>query len=260
MPVLFLGHGSPMNALAENDFTKSLNQLGQKIPRPKAILCVSAHWQTEGTFVTSSDNPKQIYDFYGFPRELNELKYPVKGSKAAAMKVHSLIEHTSVGFDNGQWGIDHGTWSVLIHLYPIAPVPVLQLSLDLQLSPSQHYELAQELVKLREEGFLIVGSGNIVHNLWKIGWADDAPAHPWALQFDSWFKEKLLNSDDTALVNDFKTAPGGAESVPTLEHYLPALYILGARSPEDKLSFIYEGIQNSSISMRSFLLDSGQIS
>jgi 4,5-DOPA dioxygenase extradiol len=260
MPVLFLGHGSPMNALAENDFTKSLNQLGQKIPRPKAILCVSAHWQTEGTFVTSTDNPKQIYDFYGFPRELNELKYNAKGSQVAAIKVHSMIEHTSVGFDNGQWGIDHGTWSVLIHLYPTAPVPILQLSLDLQLSPSQHYELARELVKLREEGFLIVGSGNIVHNLWKIGWADDAPAHPWALQFDSWFKEKLLSSDDKAIVNDFKTAPGGAESVPTLEHYLPALYVLGARSPEDKLSFIYEGMQNASISMRSFLLDSGQIS
>jgi 4,5-DOPA dioxygenase extradiol len=147
---------------------------------------------------------------------------------------------------------------VLIHLYPNAPVPVLQLSLDTKLSPAEHFELSKELLKLREEGFLIVGSGNIVHNLWKIGWADDAPPHPWALSFDSWFKERLLESDDKALVDDFKSAPGGAESVPTLEHYLPALYILGARSPHDKLSFIYEGMQNASISMRSFILDSKQ--
>ena len=259
MPVLFLGHGSPMNALAENSFTKTLNSLGKSLPEPKAILCISAHWQTEGTFVTSTDNPKQIYDFYGFPRELNELKYPAKGSQVAAIKVHSLFENVSVGFDNGQWGIDHGAWSVLIHLYPQANIPVLQLSMDLKLSPQEHYELAKELIKLREEGFLVVGSGNIVHNLWKIGWADDAPAHPWATGFDEWFKEKLLSEDDKALVADFKTAPGGQESVPTLEHYLPALYVLAARKPDDKLSFIFEGIQNSSISMRSFILDSRQI-
>lgn len=253
MPVIFLGHGSPMNALAENDYSKSLNLLGQSLPTPKAILCISAHWQTEGSFVTSTDSPRQIYDFYGFPRELNQLKYPAKGSSFAAIKIRSLIEGTSIGFDNGQWGIDHGTWSVLIHLYPTASIPVLQLSMDLKLSPEQHYEFAKELVKLRQEGFLIVGSGNIVHNLWKIGWADDAPPHPWALSFDSWFKEKLSASDDQSLVKDFKTAPGGVESVPTLEHYLPALYVLAARTPQDKLTYIYEGIQNSSISMRSFV-------
>jgi len=253
MPVIFLGHGSPMNALAENEYTKILNKLGPTLPKPKAILCVSAHWQTEGTFVTSTDNPRQIYDFYGFPRELNELKYPAKGSSAAAMKIHSLIEGTSVGFDNGHWGIDHGTWSVLIHLFPAANIPVLQLSMDLKMTPEQHYEFAKELVKLRSEGILIIGSGNIVHNLWKIGWADDAPSHPWALEFDKWFKEKLLAGDDSSLVKDFKTAPGGAESVPTLEHYLPALYVLAARTPQDKLKFIFEGMQNSSISMRSFV-------
>jgi len=152
MPALFIGHGSPMNAIEDNSYTQSLRKLGERLPRPKAILCISAHWQTKGTFVTSTDTPKQIYDFYGFPEELYNVKYKAVGSSVAALKIHSVIENFKIDFDNGQWGLDHGTWCVLQHLYPKADIPVLQLSLNVNLTPQEHFNLGRELNKLRELG------------------------------------------------------------------------------------------------------------
>lgn len=255
MPVLFIGHGSPMNTLALNRYTQTMREFGKKLPTPKAILCISAHWETRGTMLTSTDNPKQIYDFSGFPPELHKFSYPAKGSQHAAMKIYSVVEDTRIGFDNGEWGLDHGTWSVLAHLFPEANVPVLQLSLDVNKTPEEHFKLAQELSKLRDLGILIVGSGNIVHNLRTISWQEDAPAQDWAVQFDRWFKDNAIEKNYGPLVSQFHAAPGGEKSIPSLEHYLPALYILGASLPDDRMVFFNEEIQNASISMRSFIFE-----
>lgn len=253
MPVLFIGHGSPMNAIADNDYTKTLNRLGLELPAPKAILVVSAHWLTQGTFVTSTDTPKMIYDFFGFPHELFAATYPARGSQAAALKINHLIEDTRIQFDNGTWGIDHGSWSVLRHLYPKADVPALQLSIDLSQPPAWHFKFAQELVKLREEGILIIGSGNIVHNLRNFSWKEEGPVFDWALEFDQWFKQKLEARDFNSLITDYNKTETGKLSVPALDHYLPAIYALGASLPDDKLTHVYEEIQNGSIAMRSFM-------
>lgn len=255
MPVVFIGHGSPMNALADNEYTKSLNQLGQYLPRPQAILVVSAHWLTEGSFITSTEQPKVIYDFYGFPEKLYQVHYPAQGSVAAAIKIHSLVENTRLRFDNGEWGLDHGSWSILKHIYPAADIPVLQLSLDIRKSTEEHFQLAQELQKLRELGILIIGSGNVVHNLREISWQENAPAFSWADEFDSWVKQRLEARDFKSLISGFRESPSGQLSVPTLDHYLPMLYTIGASRPEDRLSFIYNQIQNASISMLSFLFE-----
>lgn len=253
LPVLFIGHGSPMNAIADNDYTKTLNRLGSELPKPKAILVVSAHWLTQGTFVTSTDTPKMIYDFFGFPHELFEAKYPAPGSQAAALRINHLIEGTRIQFDNGSWGLDHGSWSVLRHLYPKADVPILQLSIDLSKPPAWHFEFAKELVKLRDEGILIVGSGNIVHNLRNFSWKENVPVYDWAEEFDQWYKQKLEARDFNALVSDYDKTESGRLSVPSLDHYLPAIYTFGASLPEDKLIHVYEEIQNGSIAMRSFM-------
>ncbi|MGZ3689981.1 MAG: 4,5-DOPA-extradiol-dioxygenase [Pseudobdellovibrio sp.] len=258
MPALFIGHGSPMNAIEDNSYTQSLHRLGERLPRPKAILCISAHWQTKGTFITSTDKPKQIYDFYGFPEELYAVKYDAPGSSVAALKIHSAIDNFKIDFDNGQWGLDHGTWCVLRHLYPAADIPVLQLSLNVNLTPQQHFDLGRELQKLREHGIMIIGSGNIVHNLRTISWNENETPLPWASQFHEWFKNNLKNGTTASLINDFHASESGLKSVPTLEHYLPALYTLGARTPQDKLEIIVDQVQNASISMLSFLFTPSQ--
>ncbi len=258
MPVLFIGHGSPMNALADNSYTQKLNQLGTQLPRPKAILCISAHWQTNGTYITSTDKPKTIYDFGGFPDELYQVKYDAPGSSVAALKIHSVIENFKINFDNGEWGLDHGTWSVLKHLYPQADIPVLQLSLDVNLTPQQHFNLAKELYQLRELGLLIIGSGNIVHNLRTISWNESEPPFKWANDFNEWFKSHLQSKDFAPLVNDYLQHESGRKSVPTPEHYLPALYTLGAGHVDDKLEIIVDQMQNASISMLSFMLTPSQ--
>lgn len=252
MPSLFIGHGSPMNAIEQNAFTQTLNLLGQKLPRPKAILCISAHWMTSGVWVTEMSNPPTIHDFYGFPQALFDVQYPALGSPEVANLVKELAPNYQITGDKESWGLDHGTWSVLRHLYPAANIPVLQLSLNMNEGPEYHFKLAQELGKLRSKGVMILGSGNIVHNLSRLDWSKEAKPHDWAIEFDEWMKKKILKRDYQALTTRFLDSEAGKLSNPTLDHYYPVLYALGAGLGENEFKFEYEEIQNASISMRSF--------
>ncbi len=254
MPLLFIGHGSPMNAIDDNNFTRTLNILGSKLPKPRAILVISAHWMTEGTWVTEMAKPKTIHDFYGFPQELFDVQYPAPGSPETAKLIQEMTTHPKVHGDREMWGLDHGTWSVLRHLYPQADIPVLQLSLHMAQPPEYHYKLGQELSMLRDKGILILGSGNLVHNLHQIRWEPNAKPYDWAVEFDEWLKRKLSDRDFSAVINDFHRTKAGNLSVPTLDHYYPLHYILGAADDRDELKFEYEELQNGSISMRSFRL------
>ncbi|MAE58830.1 MAG: 4,5-DOPA dioxygenase extradiol [Halobacteriovorax sp.] len=253
-PVLFLGHGSPMNAIAENNFTKKLNKLAQEIPIPKAILIISAHWETKGSWLTGMEKPKTIHDFYGFPKSLYEVQYPAPGSPELVSKIQREIKTPSIHNDQNQWGLDHGTWSVLRHIYPNANIPIVQLSIDKTKPFEYHYELGQQISFLREQGVLIMGSGNIVHNLKKISWQEDAPIHGWALEFDQWVKKRAQERDFESLVKKATNTKAGQLSIPTPEHYLPLLYVLGAGGKDGDLIFDIEEIQNASIAMRSFRL------
>ena len=250
-PVLFLGHGSPMNAIEDNVFTRTLSALGARLPRPEAVLCVSAHWQTRGSLVTGMAAPRTIHDFGGFPEALYKVRYPAPGSPALAALVRETVGPATVSIDESEWGLDHGSWSVLRHLYPKADVPVVQLSVDAGAPARRHFELGEKLRPLREKGILILGSGNIVHNLRRIAFEEDAAPESWAVEFDAWVKGRLEKRDFDALLGDLAAAPSGALAVPTPDHYDPLLYILGASDAGDKLRFEYEGIQNGSISMRS---------
>lgn len=252
LPALFLGHGSPMNAIEDNRFTRSLNALGEAMARPEAILVISAHWMTEGTWITHMDRPKTIHDFHGFPQQLFDVQYPAPGRPDIAEAIQKDIVDPKIHLDHEAWGLDHGTWAVLRHMYPDANIPVMQLSIYMSQPPEYHLKLGQELAKLREKGILIVGSGNIVHNLRKIRWENNPTPYDWALEFDDWTKQKLLGRDFKALQNDFLKMEAGKLSVPSMDHYYPLLYVLGASNPKDELSFEYEEIQNASISMRSF--------
>lgn len=251
-PVFFLGHGSPMNAIAENDYTKRLAGMRELAPAPRAILMVSAHWLTEGTYVTAMAQPRTIHDFYGFPEELGKVQYPAPGDPGLARELAKEITSPLITLDEREWGLDHGTWSVLRHIYPAAEIPVLQLSIDITRPPEWHYELGRQLASLRERGVLIVGSGNLVHNLRRISWDPRAKPVDWALEFDAWTKEKLLRRDDLALTRDFTASKAGKLSVPTPDHYYPLLYVLGA-SEKSEPRFSVEEIQNGSIAMRSFV-------
>lgn len=251
-PVIFIGHGSPMNAIANNEFTQSLNSIRNLYPYPKAILCISAHWMTEGTWLTHQKEPKTIHDFYGFPPALFDVQYPAPGHPELAEALAAKIKEPSLYLDDEMWGLDHGTWSVLRHIYPEADIPVIQLSLDMEKDASYHYELGKQLASLRDEGILIIGSGNIVHNLRVLKWGEDALPYDWAVKFDLWAKTKLEARDFKALISDYENSTEGKLSVPTPEHYYPLLYILGASLESDFLSFHYEEIQNASISMRTF--------
>ena len=209
LPVLFLGHGSPMNAIEDNSFTRRLNEMGQTMERPRAILAISAHGLTRGTFVTHMKNPRTIHDFYGFPKALFDVEYPAPGSPEIAEAIAELVSNPRIGFDEDQWGIDHGTWSVLTHLYPRADVPVIQLSIDIAEPPEFHYRLGQSIAAIRDRGVMILGSGNIVHNLQKIRWEKDAAPFDWAVEFDAWVKDQLLKRNHDQLVHDFLTTPAG---------------------------------------------------
>ncbi len=255
-PALFIGHGSPMNALADQTrYAQSLRLLRARFPEPKAVLCVSAHWMTRGTTaVTHMDRPRTIHDFYGFPDELFAVQYPAPGHPALAEQVARL---TGAVLDDQEWGLDHGTWSVLRHVFPAAGVPVVQLSLDMNLLSREHFKLGEKLKPLRDEGVWILGSGNVVHNLRQIRWEENAEPFPWAAEFDLWFKERLRAGDFRALIDDFRAEPAGPPSVPTLEHYLPVLYVLGAAKPGDRLETVHDEIQNGSISMLSFSFSDG---
>jgi 4,5-DOPA dioxygenase extradiol len=253
MPLLFVGHGSPMNIVQKNDFTESLRKAGKALPKPRLILCVSAHWVADGTFVTGAARPKQIYDFYGFPDELYQVAYPVAGSTNDAERVTKLGKEIPVTSDD-RWGIDHGTWSVLHHLYPDHDIPVLQLSLDGNKDEAEHFHLASFLKPLRSEGVLIIGSGNIVHNLRLISWLQSGEEpFPWAKKFDEQVKDALARKDDDLLIRyDSRDKNAGSHAVPTNEHYLPLLYIAALRQDNERIEYIHEGFQHRSISMRSF--------
>jgi 4,5-DOPA dioxygenase extradiol len=250
MPVLFIGHGNPMNAIRDTPFTRTLKELGKRLPRPKAVLCVSAHWMTEGTWVTHMGKPKTIHDFYGFPQELFDIKYPAPGDPATANLIIRDSADPAIHPDNEIWGLDHGSWSVLRHMYPEADIPVVQLSLDMTQPSEFHIELGEKLRHLREDGILIVGSGNIVHNLRRASFADDAPPFDWAIEFDVWVKHRLQDGDFRSIVRDARASAAGKLSIPTPDHWYPFLYTLGASDKSDVLRFEYEGIENSSISMR----------
>lgn len=252
MPIVFIGHGSPMNAIESNVYTEMQKQLGKNLPKPKAILVISAHWMTKGSWVTGMEKPKTIHDFYGFPKELFEQQYPAPGDPGLANNLHQKIQNPSIIIDHNEWGLDHGTWSVLTHMFPDANIPVVQLSLDMSKPPEYHFELGKQISYLREQGILIIGSGNIVHNLRTMNWKKDAAALDWAEQFDNWVKEKLNERDFNALVYDSLKSSEGKLSIPSLDHYLPLLYVLGAASKSEEITFEVEGIQHGSISMQSF--------
>lgn len=250
MPVLFIGHGSPMNAIENNEFSRRLEELGRELPSPRAILCVSAHWMTEGTWVARMPRPKTIHDFYGFPKDLFDVQYPAPGSPEIADLVRKTVKDPKVQADEEMWGLDHGSWAILRKMYPKAEIPVLQLSLYLSQPGEYHYQLGQQLKPLRDQGILIVGSGNIVHNLRKIVWEEKAPAFDWAVEFDEWVKAKLVARDHQALISRYLETEAGRFSVPTPDHYYPLLTVLGATYADENVTFEFEGMQNGSISMR----------
>lgn len=251
MPTLFLAHGSPMNAISKNSFTEFLSHAAADIPLPKAILVVSAHWETMGTKVTKLERPKTIHDFGGFPEPLYQIQYPAPGNVVLADRISQLISRVET---DATWGLDHGTWSVLKFVYPKADIPVLQLSLNRNLNFKDHLELARELAPLRDEGVLIVGSGNVTHNLRRISWTEDAPSADWAVEFDELLKQALLNGDENFLLGkESKFQSLWQMAHPSMEHYLPVLYAYGAGGGPENVKFIFEGMQNSSLSMRSML-------
>jgi 4,5-DOPA dioxygenase extradiol len=247
MPVLFVGHGSPMNAIEENEYSHTWSEIGKKLPRPQAILCISAHWETPTTQLTGMPHPKTIHDFYGFPRELNEMQYPAPGSTELATRVSELLGSDRVSLDQ-RWGLDHGTWSVLARMYPQADVPVVQLSLAHTRDGQFHYDLGKLLTPLRDEGILILGSGNAVHNLGQISF-DGAP-YPWAVEFDQKVKTFIENNDHTPLIHFQEQGRVAALAINSGEHYLPLLYILGLQQPGEQATFYCESVSLGSLSMR----------
>ena len=251
MPAVFFGHGSPMNTLASNRHTLAWAQFGERTLRPRGILCVSAHWYIRGTAVTAMPQPKTIHDFGGFPKALYEVEYPAPGDPALATRVKDLLAPTAVVEDRTDWGLDHGTWSVLKHVYPKADVPVVQLSIDATQPLAYHYELGRRLAQLREEGILVVGSGNVVHNLGMVRWEDGAEPWPWATRFNTEMRSRLLATDHAWLTDMSALGEDGAKSIPTPEHYLPLLYVIALQRPDDRLAFLTDGIELGSIGMMS---------
>ena len=244
MPAIFVGHGSPMNAIEDNEFSQAWSELGRALPRPKAILCVSAHWETLGSAVTAMPQPQTIHDFYGFPDALNEKKYPAPGSPELAARIQQLTGAES----DLKWGLDHGTWSVVCRMYPQADIPVVQLSLNRKLNGQQHYDFTRQLLPLRDEGVLILGSGNIVHNLRMVVFKD--AAYDWALEFDEKVKQWILTGDHQPIIHYESQGRGAALAVNSAEHYLPLLYVLGLQQPGEPVKFYNEKIWGGSLSMR----------
>lgn len=256
MPVLFLGHGNPMNAIAENEFVQGFRDLSETIPTPSAILCVSAHWETRGTYITAVEKPKTIHDFGGFPQELFDVQYPAPGSPELANKTKSLITKNSVALDYN-WGLDHGAWTVIKHLYPKANIPIVQLSLDYYQNPQQHYDLAKELKPLRDKGVLIIGSGNIVHNLSLTNWRrlDETIGYDWAIEANEGIKELILKNDYQALINYKNLGKAVQLSIPTPEHFLPLLYALALKEEKEQITILNDKLLAGSLSMTSIKID-----
>jgi 4,5-DOPA dioxygenase extradiol len=258
MPVLFIGHGNPMNAIYNNAFTQTLASEGESLKKlnPLAILVVSAHWLSNGTRVSVTPTPPTIHDFGGFPEELFQVQYPAPGAHDLAIYTKNLITFTPVEEDN-KWGLDHGAWSILKHMFPLADIPVFQLSIDYKKPPQWHFDLAKDLKTLREKNILIIGSGNIVHNLYLVDFTDAAKPFSWAVEFDELVKNCLLKKNYEALI-DYKDIGNSYLAVPSNDHYLPMMYILGLSDKTEDLNFIYEEIQNATISMRSFKIGNHQ--
>ena len=253
MPVLFLGHGSPMNAIEENEFVRGFRSVGKSLPRPRAILVISAHWQTHGTFVTAMENPRTIYDFSGFPPALYHVKYPAPGSPDLARDTKNLIQKTDVGLDE-KWGLDHGAWSVVKHLYPDADIPVVEMSLDYNKPPQYHYELAKELSTLREKGVLIIGSGNMVHNLRLVAWdkfAAENYCYDWALEASDKMRKYILSGDHKPLINYASQGRAFDLAIPTSDHYLPLLYALALKEESDDVTLFNDKAIAGSLTMTS---------
>jgi len=249
---MFIGHGNPMNAIEDNRYTKKWREMGKQLPRPQAILSISAHWLSRnGAKVTMMDKPKTIHDFRGFPQELFEQDYPAAGAPEYAKETQRLITSTGVAEDFG-WGLDHGTWSVLVPMYPLADIPVYQLSIDYGKPPEYHYEIGQQLRALREKGVLIIGSGNLVHNLGVMQF--HAEPYDWAVEFDKKMEEWMRSGDHRSIMNLDSMGELARLAHPTRDHFYPLLYVLGLQEPKDKLEFFNEGIDLGSVSMRSALL------
>ena len=260
MPVLFVGHGSPMNAIEDNPFSLEMRALGKKLPRPKAILMVSAHWETKGTMVTAVEKPETIHDFGGFPQALFDVQYPAPGSKWLAEETQKTVQGTSIGLDY-HWGLDHGCWSVTKNLFPKADIPIIQLSLDYTRGPQYHYDLGKQLYNLRKKGVLIIGSGNMVHNF---GYVTLAPGHEndfnypyghaWALEANDTFKKAILNNNHQTLI-DYKTYSRATQlAAPTPEHFLPLLYTMALKDNKDHIHFFNDAAVAGSFTMTSVML------
>ncbi|WP_086478563.1 4,5-DOPA-extradiol-dioxygenase [Arenibacter amylolyticus] len=253
MPVLFLGHGSPMNGIEDNEFVREFKKQGQQLEKPNAIIVVSAHWETNGTFVTAMQNPRTIHDFGGFPRELYEVQYPAPGHPELAKEISEFINPAGTVHLDDKWGLDHGSWTVVKHLFPDADVPVIQLSLDYRMTPQQHYELAQQLKKIRQKGVLIVGSGNIVHNLRKVDFKkiNENYGYDWAIEADSKMKKWILEGNHQNLIDFNKQGKAFNLAIPTPEHYLPLLYTLGLKDEKDNTTIFNDNPLGGSLTMTS---------
>jgi len=254
MPALFIGHGSPMNGIEQNEFSESWAELGRKIPTPKAVLVVSAHWYTHGTFITAMDSPTTIHDFGGFPQALFDVQYPAPGNPELAAQIPQMIHSTSVGLDH-DWGLDHGSWTVIRHMYPEANIPVLQLSIDYTKSPQEHYEIAQEIYALRKKGILVLGSGNMVHNLRMLNWQMiHGGGYDWAIDINNTFKNLIANGDHKPLIDYRNLGQEAMLAIPTPEHYLPLIYSLGMKKDKEEISFFNDKAVGGSLTMTSVLI------
>lgn len=255
MPVVFVGHGTPMNAIEDNEFVHEWNRLGSELPKPRAILCISAHWETRGTFVTAMDMPKTIHDFYGFPRELYNQRYAAPGSQDLSTIVKDRVKAVELDYE---WGLDHGSWSVLKHIYPLADIPVVQLSIDHFKGPEYHYELARELFFLRSKGVLVIGSGNMIHNLRMVkvenGDFNTEYGYDWAFELNDIFKNKIQEENHNALIDFSHLHDSARLAIPTPEHYIPLLYILALQKKGEEVRFFNDKVIAGSLSMTSLII------
>ena len=257
MPVLFIGHGSPMNAIEENEFVSGWRNIGKTLPQPNAVLCVSAHWETRGTFVTAMEKPPTIHDFGGFSKALYEVQYPAPGSPELAWETQKAVVKKEVGLDD-KWGLDHGAWSIIRRLYPDADVPVIEMSLDYDQPPQYHYELAKDLSQLRSRGVLIIGSGNMVHNLGLVDWRrlnDTDYAFDWAKEAREKMNKFILEGDHQQLINYRSQGRAYNLAIPTPEHYLPLLYALALKEKDETVTLFNDKPVGGSLTMTSLKID-----
>ena len=254
MPMIFAGHGSPMNAIEDNQYTREWREMAKKIPRPESIVSISAHWYTEGTKIMNEENPKTVYDMYGFPEELYKISYNAPGNPGLAGNVKDMISKQSV-YDN-TWGIDHGTWSVLTHMYPQRDIPVFQISIDAFAPPQVHYQIGRELKSLRDQGVLLFGTGNIVHNLRLLDWGMEDDGFKWAYSFDDYIKTNIENRNHDNILHYMSQGEAAKLAVPAPDHFNPILYLLGASDEEDKITVYNNSCMLGSLSMTSYLFES----